>query len=95
MRQLSRYLEEAPTASQVLDFDRASGMRSDTIKGDLLAWKKLPLYLVKMCVANRYLFDYVKFETMRQEIDAVILKQHRWVLYENKDMPADILRNLG
>ena len=25
----------------------------------------------------------------------MILKQHRWVLYENKDMPADILRNIG
>ena len=39
-------MEESPTAAQVLDLDNMSGMKSETIKGDILAWKKLPKFLM-------------------------------------------------
>jgi hypothetical protein len=35
-------MDESPTAAQVLDLDNISGMRSETIKGDILSWRKLP-----------------------------------------------------
>jgi len=66
---LTTYMEESPTAAQVLDLDNVSGMKSDTIKGDILAWKKLPKFLIKLSIENPFLFDFLKYETMRAEID--------------------------
>ena len=50
---------------------------------------------MKLCVENRYLWDFLKFETLRQELDANISNQHRWVLYDNKEVPQEIARNMG
>lgn len=44
--QLTLYVEESPTAAQVLDLDALSGMKSETIRGDSLAWKRLHLYML-------------------------------------------------
>jgi len=52
-------------------------MRTETIKGDIFAWRKLPLFLIKLSIENRYLFDFIKYETMRAEIDATILEQYQ------------------
>ena len=87
IRDLTNHLDEAPTAAEILDLDRQSGMRTETVRVDPQAWRKLPQFLVKLCVENRYLWDFLKFETMRQELDANISNQHRWVLYDNKEVP--------
>jgi len=50
LHHLTTYIEESPTAAMVLDLDNLSGMRSETVKGDSLAWKKTHLYLLKMCI---------------------------------------------
>jgi hypothetical protein len=71
---LNQYIEESPTAAQILDLDNVSGMRTETIKGDIFAWRKLPLFLIKLSIENRYLFDLIKYETMRAELDATILE---------------------
>ena len=42
VEKLSHFVEESPTAAQVLDLDNLSGMKSETIKGDSLAWKRFP-----------------------------------------------------
>jgi hypothetical protein len=70
--QLTTYLEESPTAAEILDLDNLSGLRSETVKGDPLAWKKLPLILLRTCLENPFLMDFVKYETMRAEIDFVV-----------------------
>jgi hypothetical protein len=49
-------------------------MRTETIKGDIFAWRKLALFLIKLSIENRYLFDFIKYETMRAEVDATILE---------------------
>lgn len=67
--QLTSCVEESPTAAQVLDLDNESGLKSETIKGDSLAWKKMPLYLIRLSLENPFLFDYVKYEVQRAEID--------------------------
>ena len=81
---LTTYMEESPTAAQVLDLDNMSGMKSDTIKGDILAWKKLPKFMIKLAIENPYLFDFIKYETMRAEIDHDTTSSTAWVLWENK-----------
>jgi hypothetical protein len=64
-------------------------MRSETIKGDSLAWKKLPLFLIELCLDNRFLFDFIKYETMRAEIDYMTRmgfnREYAWVLWEGKN----------
>lgn len=62
-------MEESPTAAQVLDLDHENGMRSETIKGDILAWKKFPMYMVKLALENPFLYDFIKYETLRVEVD--------------------------
>ena len=69
IRNLQTYIEESPTAAQVLDLDNELGMKSETIKGDILAWKRLPFFLIKLSLENPFLFDYIKYETMRAEVD--------------------------
>lgn len=69
-------------------------MRTETIKGDIFAWRKLPLFIIKLSLENRYLFDFIKYETMRAEIDATILEQYQWILWEGKNTPPNI-RKLG
>ena len=59
-------------------------MRSDTIQGDTLGWKKLPQFLLKVCLENPFLFDFVKYEVMRAEIDFKAMKDFAWVLWEGK-----------
>jgi hypothetical protein len=39
---LTALIEESPTAAQVLDLDNLSGMKSETVKGDSMAWKRFP-----------------------------------------------------
>ena len=87
-------MEESPTAAQVLDLDNMSGMKSETIKGDILAWKKLPKFLIKLSLENPFLFDFIKYEVMRAEIDHHTKKQYAYVLWENKTVMPDI-RKLG
>jgi hypothetical protein len=66
---LTALIEESPTAAQVLDLDNLSGMKSETVKGDSMAWKRFPSILVKLSLENKFVFDYIKYETMRAEID--------------------------
>ena len=77
-------MEESPTAAQVLDLDNPQSMKSDTIKGDVQAWKKLPKFLIKLSVENPFLFDFIKYETLRAEIDYHTSSSTAWVLWENK-----------
>lgn len=91
---LHTYVEESPTAAQVLDLDNDFGMKSDTIKGDILAWKRLPFFLLKLSLENPFLFDYIKYETMRSEVDYILRNQHAYVIWENK-MEAPNLRKIG
>jgi len=44
-------------------------MKSETIRGELNAWRKFPIYLMVLSLENPFLWDYVKFEIMRAEID--------------------------
>ena len=74
--------------------DNLSGMRSETIKGDSLAWKKLHLYLLRLMVQNRYIFDYLKFEVLRAELDFNAELSNRWVLWDQKKSQNDLI-NLG
>ena len=90
--QLTTYMDESPTAAQVLDLDNLSGMRSETIKGDVLAWKKLPKFLIKLSLENPYLFDFIKYEVMRAELDNIAQKQYAYVLWENKSFVPDLRR---
>jgi len=69
-------------------------MRSETIKGELNAWKKFPIYLVVLSFENPFLFDYVKFEIMRAEIDTNSNRDSTWVLWDNKFRPPE-LRKAG
>jgi hypothetical protein len=69
-------------------------MKSDTIKGDILAWKKLPKFMIKLALENPYLFDFIKYETMRAEIDHDTTSSTAWVLWENKLQMPD-LKKLG
>jgi len=69
-------------------------MKSETIKGDHLAWKRLPQYLVRLSLEYPYIFDFVKYETLRAEIDYKTFKEYAWVLWEGK-MQMPELRNLG
>ena len=98
LEKLTLYVEESPTAAQVLDLDAESGMRSETVKGDSLAWKKLPLFLIELCLENRFVFDFIKYETLRAEIDYMtklgVNREYAWVLWEGKNQPPD-LRRLG
>lgn len=87
-------MEESPTAAQVLDLDNPHSMKSDTIKGDVNAWKKLPKYLLKLSIENPFLFDFIKYETMRAEIDYHTSSSTAWVLWENKVRMPD-LKKLG
>lgn len=87
---MKTFLEESPTAAQILDLDNLSGMRSETVKGDPQAWKRLHLYLLKLFLQNRMLFDYVKFEVLRAELDADADTKNRWVLWEQKTNHADL-----
>jgi len=59
-------------------------MRSETIKGEAASWKRLPQYLVRLCLEYPYLLDLVKYETMRAEIDYKTYKEFAWVLWEGK-----------
>ena len=90
--QLTLFVSESPTAAQVLDLDNLSGMRSETIKGDSLAWKRLHLYLLKLLIQNRYMFDYLKFEILRAELDANAELSNRWVLWEQKRSQNDLIK---
>ena len=98
LEKLTLYVEESPTAAQVLDLDAESGMRSETVKGDSLAWKKLLLFLIELCLENRFVFDFIKYETLRAEIDYMtklgVNREYAWVLWEGKNQPPD-LRRLG
>lgn len=69
-------------------------MKSETIKGDILAWRKLPKFLIKLSLENPFLFDFIKYEVMRAEIDHLTQKQYAYVLWENKTVMPDI-RKLG
>lgn len=91
---LQTYIEDSPTAAQVLDLDNELGMKSETIKGDILAWKRLPFFLLKLSLENPFLFDYIKYETMRAEVDAKLANQYAHVIWENK-MEAPGLRKIG
>lgn len=71
----------------MLDLDNLDGMRSETIKGDCLAWKRLHLYLLRLLLQNRMLLDYVKYEVLRAELDAIADAKNKWVLWEQKDKP--------
>lgn len=86
------FLEESPTAAQILDLDNLSGMRSETIKGDPMAWKRLHFYLLKLFLQNKMLFDYVKYEVLRAELDADADNKNRWVLWEQKTNHADLTK---
>jgi hypothetical protein len=91
---LTAFMDESPTAAQVLDLDNMSGMRSETIKGDILAWRKLPKFLIKLSLENPFLFDFLKYEVMRAEIDYTTKRAYAYVLWENKAVMPDI-RKLG
>jgi len=69
-------------------------MRSETIKGELNAWRKFHIYLVVLSFEHPFLFDYVKFEIMRAEIDNNSLRDNTWVLWDNKFRPPE-LRKVG
>lgn len=69
-------------------------MKSETIKGDILAWKRLPFFLLKLSLENPFLFDYIKYETMRAEVDDKLANQYAYVIWENK-MEAPNLRKIG
>ena len=90
--QLTSCVEESPTAAQVLDLDNESGLKSETIKGDSLAWKKMPMYLIKLSLENPFLFDYVKYEVQRAEIDYSASSQYKWVLWEGKNYSPELKR---
>jgi hypothetical protein len=77
-----------------LDLDNESGMKTATIKGDILAWKRLPFFLIKLSLENRFLFDYIKYETMRAEVDDTLANQYAYVIWENKMEPPN-LRKVG
>lgn len=94
IRNLQSYIEESPTAAQILDLDNELGMKSETIKGDILAWKRLPFFLIKLSLENRFLFDYIKYETMRAEVDDTLANQYAYVIWENKMEPPN-LRKIG
>ena len=78
----------------MLDLDNDFGMRSETVAGDVFAWKKLPQFLLKLCLENPFLFDFVKYETMRAEIDHSAVREISWVLWEGKNRPPQ-LNKLG
>ena len=84
----------ADAAAQVLDLDNEHSMKSETIKGDVQAWKKLPKFLIKLAIENPFLFDFLKYETMRAEIDYYTSSSTACVLWENKVRIPD-LRKLG
>lgn len=92
LNMMKTFLEESPTAAQILDLDNLSGMRSETIKGDPIAWKRLHLYLLKLTLQNRILFDYVKFEVLRTELDSNADSKNKWVLWEQKSNHADLVK---
>ena len=91
---MQTYVEESPTAAQVLDLDNDLGMKSETIKGDYLAWKRLPFFLLKLSLENPFLYDYIKYETMRAEVDDKLANQFAYVIWEGK-MEAPNLRKIG
>ena len=80
---LTALIEESPTAAQVLDLDNLSGMKSETVKGDSMAWKRFPQILIKLSLENRFIFDYIKYETMRAEIDYAQIG-YKWVMWEGR-----------
>jgi hypothetical protein len=77
-----------------LDLDNELGMKSETIKGDILAWKRLPFFMLKLSLENPFLFDYIKYETMRAEVDDKLANQYAYVIWEGK-MEAPNLRKIG
>ena len=51
--------------------------------------------MVKLGLENRYIFDYLKFETIRQEVDGSIANDKRWVLWDNKEVSQEVLNRIG
>ena len=66
-------------------------MKSETVKGDSLAWKRFPTVLVKLSLEHRFLFDYIKYETLRAEID-YNSSGYKWVMWENKPKHKDLTK---
>lgn len=69
-------------------------MRSETIRGELNAWRKLPTYLVYLSLENPFLFDFVKYEILRAEIDHLASRSSSYILWDNKMRPPEI-RKIG
>jgi len=67
-------------------------MKSDATKGDQLPWKRLPFILLRLCLENRFLFDFIKYETMRAEIHDQLANSYAYVLWDNKLQPPNLKR---
>lgn len=67
-------------------------MRTVTIKGDPTAWRRLHLYLLRLFLNNKMLFDFIKYEIMRAELDASADTKNKWVLWEQKNNHADLVK---
>ena len=84
-------LGQDANAAEVLDLDRTEGMRSETIIGNSRnSWKNAPLNLLKIIVNTPFVFDYLKFEVIRAEINYGIKKKESLVLWEEKFKISDI-----
>ena len=50
--------------------------------------------MLKLSIENPFLFDFIKYETMRAEIDYHTSSSTAWVLWENKVKMPD-LKKIG
>jgi len=45
--------------------------------------------MVKLCLENPFLFDFIKYETLRVEVDDKTPRQYSWVIWEDKSRWLD------
>ena len=68
-------------------------MRSETVIGNCKdTWKNLPAIITKLVLQNQFVFDYLKYEILRAEINYGIVKKKSQVLWDEKFQAPDIIK---
>ena len=79
------------SAAQALDLDRLEGMRSETVIGACRdTWQVLPQTLTRLVVENEFIFQYLKYETLRAEVNYGIRKKQSQILWDDKFQAPEV-----
>lgn len=60
-------------------------MRSETVIGGCKdGWQYIPQLLLKLVLKNEFIFDYLKYETLRAELNYGVLKEKSQMLWDEQ-----------